>query len=353
MSRLCRYAGGLACLVTVLALAACEAGPGSTPQADAKVIGNIAFQQGETLRRIPLGDKFTGKDLTYSATSDKPSVATATVDNDADTLTVTAVGAGTATITVTAKNPKGEAKQSFTVTVPQPASEEEAPTVRTGAITSVDVAQGGTQTVTLSTVFDGANLSYAVSLSATAVATASESNGTLTIRGVSVGPATVTVTATNTAGSSPAHAITVTVTAPVTTTPETPTTSSGTLTIKRGESAKRTLSAGQTLKSPDVDAVAVEPSGTGAGNVWIIFAIKKGTYTIAIFNGDGTSQSRGIVVVIPNSLPLRLHQKTSDKAATYPNPVILGPRYGDVTGPTSGPFDTEGLALGSWDWELL
>ena len=322
------------------ALAACEAGPGSTPQADAKVIGNIAFQQGETLRRIPLGDKFTGRTSPTAATSDKPSVATATVDNDADTLTVTAVGAGTATITVTAKNPKGEAKQSFTVTVPQPASEEEAPTVRTGAITSVDVAQGGTQTVTLSTVFDGANLSYAVSLSATAVATASESNGTLTIRGVSVGPATVTVTATNTAGSSPAHAITVTVTAPVTTTPETPTTSSGTLTIKRGESAKRTLSAGQTLKSPDVDAVAVEPSGTG--NVWIITAIKKGTYTITIRDGDGTSQSRGIVVVIPNSLPLRLH------GIGLMNPVILDPvtRVTGVTGVidvTGGRFVTIGL----------
>ena len=76
MSRLCRYAGGLACLVTVLALAACGAGPGSTTQADAKVIGNIAFQQGETIRRIPLVDKFTGKDLAYSATSDKPAVTT-------------------------------------------------------------------------------------------------------------------------------------------------------------------------------------------------------------------------------------------------------------------------------------
>ena len=332
MSRLCRYAGGLACLVTVLALAACEVGPGSTTQADAKVIGNIAFQQGETIRRISLGDKFTGEDLTYSATSDKPSVATATVDNDADTLTVTAVGAGTATITVTAKNPKGEAKQSFTVTVPQPASEEEAPTVRTGAITSVDVAQGGTQTVTLSTVFDGANLSYAVSSSA--VATASESNGTLTIRGVSIGSATVTVTATNTAGSSPAHAIAVTVTAPVTTTP---TTSSGTLTIKRGESAKRTLSAGQTLKSPDVTAVAVEPSGTGAGNVWIITAIKKGTYTITIFNGDGTPKSRGIVVVIPNSLPLRLHQTS--------NPVKEGDGGFTVGVFNAGRFETTGLDL--------
>ena len=167
----------------------------------------------DATRTIRLGNKFSGENLTYGASSSNERVATATVDNTADTLAVTAVGPGTATITVTA-TAQGSAPQTqtFTVTVPQPASEEEAPTVRTGAITSVDVAQGGAQTVTLSTVFDGANLSYAVSSSATAVATASESNGALTIRGVSVGSATVTVTATNTAGSSPAHAIAVTVT---------------------------------------------------------------------------------------------------------------------------------------------
>ena len=392
MSRLCCYAGGLACLVTVLALVGCGGGPGSQPEP--KEIGNIAFQQGEKVRTIPLSDKFTGADLTYSATTSNRSVATATVDNDADTLTVTAVGAGTAKITVTAKNSQGEAKQTFTVTpasdpveiqdftfgqeqtthtiplgdkfsganltytaasnnervatatvnndadtltvtavgtgtatitvtataqgsapqtktftvtVPQPADEEAAPTVRTGARPSVSVAQGDTETVTLSTVFDGANLSYEVESSADTVATASESGGTLTITGVSIGPAIITIVATNTAGSSPAHAIAVTVTAPATTPPETPTTSSGTLTIKRGESAKRTLPAGQTLQPPSSGGVKVERSPDGeTGNVWLITATKKGTWTI-IINSAKPERVGSIVVVVPNSPPVRKH----------------------------------------------
>ena len=83
---------------------------------------------------------------------------------------MTAVGPGTATITVTA-TAQGSAPQTktFAVTVPQPASEDESVTVRTGAITSVDVAHRRAQTVTLSTVFDPADLSYGVLSSATAV----------------------------------------------------------------------------------------------------------------------------------------------------------------------------------------
>ena len=434
MRLLCRYAVGLACLVTALALVACGGGPGSQPEP--KEIGNIAFQQGEKVRTIPLSDKFTGSDLTYSATTSAPSVATVTVDNAADTLTVTAVGAGTATITVTAKNSQGEAKQTFTVTVPKPPAPdpveipdipsleegassrpiplgdkfsgenltyaasssnervatvsvnntadtltvtavgagtatitvtakaqgsatqtktftvtvpqpEVAPTVRTRAITSVSVAQGGTRTVTLSTVFTGANLTYVVSSSADTVATASESGGTLTITGVSVGDATVTVTATNTAGRSPAHAMAVTVTAAATTPPTTTTPTSSTLTIERNESAKRTLTAGQTLKSPDKAAVDVERDTTETGNVWIITALRKGTYTITIFNGDGTPAGN-IEVVIPNSLPLRLHQ-TPDGATPLPNPVVCDATDASPCGApssvTDGRFETTGLVL--------
>ena len=101
MKLLCRYAGGLAFLVAALALLiACEEAPGSQPEP--KQIGNIAFQQGEKVRTIPLSDKFNGADLTYSATTSDRSVATVTVDNNANSLTVTAVGPGQATITVTA-----------------------------------------------------------------------------------------------------------------------------------------------------------------------------------------------------------------------------------------------------------
>ena len=352
MSRLCRYACGLACLVTMIALVACGAGPGATKAQDPVGFKPIELKQGESIREISLVNTFSGSELTYKATSDKPSVVTVTVDNEKDTLTVRVVAPGPATkttvkITVTATNSQGSAPQSFNVTVPpKPEPEDEgtggedddedeegAPTVKADAPDNeVNVDQGDTHTVTLSRVFEGDDLEYDTpTSSAPAVATASESAGILTITAHSPGTATITIVATNGAGSV-THPIAVTVTAPVTTTPETPTTSSGTLTIKRGESAERKLDTGQTLKSPDEDAVAVEPSGTGAGNVWIITAIKKGTYTITIFNGDGTPESRGIVVVIPNSLPLRLHQ--------VPNPVPVS-----VSDFSAGRFDTIELEL--------
>ena len=109
-----RYARGLAYVVVIAALTACGAGPATGP--DPVQIQDVKFGQDEKVRKIYLGDKFTGKDLTYAATSDKPAVATAKVEKA--TLTVTAVGPGTAKITVTAENSQGEAEQTFTVTVP-------------------------------------------------------------------------------------------------------------------------------------------------------------------------------------------------------------------------------------------
>ena len=426
MRLLCRYAGGLACLVTALALVACGGGPGSQPEP--KPIENIAFSQGEKARTISLSDKFNGSDLTYSATTSNVRVATVTVDNDADTLTVTAVAAGTATITVTAKNSRGEAKQTFTVTVPkpppapveftdipsldkdasetiplgnkfsgdnltysassshdhvirvtvdtantltltavgpgqaiitvtatattqgstpqtktftvtvpQPASEATAPTVKTGVTSTVSVAVGAASTVALSTVFDGAT-SYTATSSASTIVTASESGGILTITGVSSGPATITIVATNTAGSSPAHAIAVTVTAPATTPPETPTTSSGTLTIKRGESAKRTLPAGQTLEAIG-DGVKAERSHDGEpGNVWIIIAKKKGIHKVTVLSAGKAVGT--ITVEVPNSRPVRQDQ-TGDPVVSLTNPTItLSVAKPDapisLTGSTSG-----------------
>ena len=435
MRLLCRYAGGLACLVTALALVACGGGPGSQPEP--KQIEDSTLEVGKSLD-IPLGDKFSGEDLTYDAKSNRPAVATVKVDNDKDTLTVTAVGPGKATITVIAKNSQGEANQTFTVTVPPPASEATAPTVKTGAPSTVSVVIGTPRTVDLSTVFDGAT-SYAATSSTPAVATESVSGGTLTITGSNVGPAIITVTGTNTAGSTehpiavavtapqpettaptvktgapstvsvvigtpwtvdlstvfdgatsytaessattiatesvsggtltitgvssgPAtitivatndagtatHQIAVTVTVPVTTPPTTTTPTPSTLTIERNESSKRTLTAGQTLKSPDKAAVDVERDTTETGNVWIITALRKGTYTITIFNGDGTPAGN-IEVVIPNSLPLRLHQ-TPDGAAPLPNPVVCDATNASPCGTpspigTDGRFETTGLNL--------
>ena len=121
-------------------------------------IADIPSLARDTSRTIPLGDKFSGENLTYTASSSDESVALVSVNQAI--LTVRAVGPGTATITVTATaQGSADQTQTFTVTVPQP-EDEEAPTVRTGATASVSVAQGGTQTVTLSTVFTGTGLSF-------------------------------------------------------------------------------------------------------------------------------------------------------------------------------------------------
>ena len=202
MRLLCRYAGGLACLVTALALVACGGGPGSQPEP--KEIGSIAFRQGETIRTIPLSDKFTGADLTYSATTSNRSVATATVDNDADTLTVTAVGAGTANITVTAKNSQGEAEQTFTVTVPDPVEIPDIPSLEEDA----------THTIRLGDTFSGENLTYGASSNNERVATVTVDNTADTLTVTAVGPGTATITVTAMAQGSAPQTKTFTVTVP-------------------------------------------------------------------------------------------------------------------------------------------
>ena len=323
MSRLCRYAGGLACLVTVLALVGCGGGPGSTKQADPVGFKDIPeLKQGST-SEISLVNTFSGSELTYSAESNNVRVATVAVDNDKDTLTVTAVGPGTATITVTATDlQKRSDQQTFMVTVPEPPIEPGepdepgpvvvvAPTVKADAPISVEFDQGQTtRTVILSSVFEGEKLEFSVSSRAPAVATASISGTTLTITAVGPGSATITVTATN-AGGSVEHEIAVTVPDPVTTTPEptTPTTpTSATLTIKLGESAKRTLSSGQTLQAPSGGGVKVERSPDGeTDNVWLITAKKKGTHKVTILSAGKPVSA--ITVQVPNSRPLRQDQK--------------------------------------------
>ena len=318
---LCRQMRGrMACpailAAITMALVACGAGPGATKTQDPVGFKNIELRQGST-SEISLVNTFSGSELTYSATSSDTSKVKVAVDNDKDTLTVEAVSPGTATITVTAKNPQGSHSQTFTVTVPQPEEEEEeaAPTVRSGARASVDVDQGETETVTLSRVFTGEALEFSVSSSDTDVATASiDDDEILTISARSPGKATITVTATNDDGNA-AHRITVTVPTPVTATPEPPTTSS-TLTIKLGESAKRTLPGTQTLKKPDLGGVAVEKNPDGeTGNVWLITATRKGTHTITISSGAANPEKVGsFVVVVPNSPPAR-------KAGNHPGPT--------------------------------
>ena len=326
-SKLFRQAyGRLACLAILAAiagvLAACGAGPGAKAQPDPVKIKDVVF---EKIRaddvKITLGDKFSGSELTYTATSNDKAVATVAIDNDDDILTVTANGAGEATITVTAADSQDRtASQTFKVTVKATTSEPEpgAPTVRTGAPGSFDVDQGDTQTVTLSRVFTGEDLEFTVASNDTDVATASEDAGILTITARSPGDATITVTATNDDGNA-AHRITVTVPLPVTAIPEptsanNPSNCQSPLTIKLNEIAKCKLPSKATLKaapppSGDGEVAGVEvreSTDDDEADVWIIGARKKGTYTVTIFSGSASPERIGeITVVVPNSPPVR------------------------------------------------
>ena len=305
MRLLCRYAGGLACLVTALALVACGGGPGSQPEP--KQIEKIEFSQEEKARTISLSDKFSGSDLTYSATTSDRSVATATVDNDADTLTVTAVGPGTAIITVTAKNSRGEADQKFTVTVPQ--SETTAPTVKTGATSTVSVAEGATSTVDLSTVFDGAT-SYTAESSAITIATASgASSGTLTITGASAGSATITVTGTNTVGSTEhSIAVTVTVPQPEATAPTVKTGATSTVSVAEGATSTVDLSTvfdGATSYTAESSAITIATASGASSGTLTIRGVSRGTATITIVaTNDAGSATHPITVTVTAPPPV-------------------------------------------------
>ena len=323
MSLLCRQAWGrLACLAILAAiagvLAACGAGPGAKQSEPVKIQEVVFEKVGTDDVKIPLGDKFSGSELTYTATSSDKAVATVAIDNDDDILTVTAIGAGEATITVTAADSQDRtASQTFKVTVKATTSEPEpgAPTVRTGAPGSFDVDQGDTQTVTLSRVFTGEDLEFTVASNDTDVATASEDAGILTITARSPGDATVTVTATNDDGNA-AHRITVTVPSPVTATPEpeTPTTNNPSscqspLTIELNRIAKCKLPSKATLKEPPGGGIEAKQSAATdekEANIWIIRAHKKGTHPVTIFSGDASPVKTGeITVIVPNSPPTR------------------------------------------------
>ena len=324
--------GRLACLavLAVIALVACGAGPGATKTQDPVGFKNIELRQGST-SEISLVNTFSGSDLTYTAKSDKPAVATVSVDEDKETLTVRAVGPGTATITVTATDPqKRSHPQDFTVTVPKAeddgtgGEEEGAPTVRTGAPGSYDVDQGDTQTVPLSRVFTGEDLEFSVSSDDTGVATASEDDGILTITARSPGGAAITIVATNDAGTA-THRIAVTVPEPATTPPDTtpepqPSVTckapplTFTITINRGRTKQCTIPKDHTLEEEAGSGVSAVPvTGDETATLWKITAKKRGTHGVTIF--DGSAKVGTISVVVPNSLPFR-------NATADPDPMV-------------------------------
>ena len=293
-----RYAGGLACLVTALALVGCGGGPGAQPEP--KEIGNIAFRQGEQVRTIPLSDKFSGSDLTYSATTSNRSVATVTVDNEVDTLTVRAVGPGTATITVTAKNSQGKVDQDFTVTVPQPPAPDP---VVIPDIPSLDA----TRTIPLGDKFSGENLTYGASSSNVRVATVTVDNTADTLTVTAVGPGTATITVTATAQGRAAQTQTFTVTVPQPADEEVaPTVRTGaqtTVTVAQGATVTITLSTvftGTGLSFTESSSATAVATASESGGTLTITGVSVGSATITVTatNAAGSSPAHAISVTV-------------------------------------------------------
>ena len=150
-----------------------------------------------------LSDYFTdpdGDDLTFTAESSDPTVATAGIS--ANELTTTAVDTGTATITVTATDPGGlTATQSFAVAVDHTPTDGAPRPI--GYITDQGLYEGDEYSLDVSGYFtdpDGDPLTFAASSSDPGAATATAAAADVTVSAISAGRATVTVTATDPGG---------------------------------------------------------------------------------------------------------------------------------------------------------
>ena len=152
---------------------------------------------------LTLSDYFHDADrdeLTYTATSDKPAIATVTDPDENDMITVTAVTDGMAIITVTATDGKSEpVPESFDVTVL--AENNKPPTVVPGTGRDVIVTVGGTpKTIDLAGYFTDPTddqLDYAAESDMESRATVMVDGSMLTVTPVAAGTATITVTATD------------------------------------------------------------------------------------------------------------------------------------------------------------
>ena len=190
--------------------------------------------------------------LSYEATSDASSVATASVSGS--DVTVTGEAPGSATITVTATDPGDlSATQTFEVTV-TPANR--APTA-SAAIPDQSVEEGTQVTVGVSGAFsdpDADALSYEATSDASSVATASVSGSDVTVTGEAPGSATITVTATDPGDLSATQTFEVTVT-PAN---RAPTASAAIPDQSVEEGTQVTVGVSGAFSDPDADALSYE-----------------------------------------------------------------------------------------------
>ena len=302
MRLLCRYAGGLACLVAVIALVGCGQATGRKA-VDLKPIPDVKSLKIGSTHTVSLVGTFSGEKLTYSTKSSNEAVATAKVDGVH--LTVTGVGSGTATITVTATDPqKRSAEDKFTVTVPQPPAQDPM------EIQDFTFGQEQTpRTIHLGDKFSGENLTYTEESSDERVATATVDNtaDTLTVTAVGPGTATITVTATATAQGSTPQTKTFTVTVPQPASEETaPTVKTGaTSTVSVAVGATSTVALSTVFDgatSYDVSSASTIATANVSNEILSIGGVSAGSATVTV-TGTNTAGSTAHPISVTVTAP--------------------------------------------------
>ncbi len=189
-------------------------------------IADVSGLEAGSTQEVSLSGVFTDADgdaLSVTASSSDEGKATVSVSSDGSTLTLTGVAEGTATVTVIAQDSDGNpAMDDFAVTVvaqqqqPPQAPPNRAPTVAAAISDATIVSESGTQTVSLSGVFDdpdGDSLTITAASDDEATATVSVAGdySSLTVNAQARGTATITVTADDGNGGTVSDAFTVTV----------------------------------------------------------------------------------------------------------------------------------------------
>ena len=243
-----------------------------------------------------------GDQLSYSAETSDPSVATASVSGS--TVSISGVAPGTAVVTITVRDPGGlEARQQASVAVRATNRPPEA----NGTIPQQALEAGASNNLDVASYFrdpDDDPLNYTVETSNAAVATASVSGSVVTISGTNPGSTTLTVTATDPSNAVATQEIRVTVEQG-----NRPPQRSGTIpaqSVEAGEAA--TLDAASYFSDPDGDQLAYAAASSAPavasvsrqGSQVTITGAAPGTamVTVTASDTDGASATQEFAVTV-------------------------------------------------------
>ena len=276
-------------------------------------------------------------DLSYAAASSDTTVVSAQVTGTV--LELSGEARGEAEVTVTASDGHGgEAKQQFTVTVPNRAP------AAVGTVEPVTVSAGDKSMVDPSGYFtdpDGDALTYAATSSDTSVATAEVSGGKVGLSGVSRGETEVTVTASDEHGGTAEQMFTVTV-------PNRAPEAVGTVAPRElGTGENGSVDIAEHFTDPDGDALTYAVSSsdssvvtvgvTGSEVTYTGASAGEATVTVTASDGHGGTAAQDIAVTVTQT-----NRAPVFGAATFERSVAENTAAGTAVGAAVTATDPDG-----------